>query len=76
MGELVPADQIYSTATPPSVSINLVAATVIGAALAPGFAGLHQVAIRVPDLPDGDYQINAGIGGVLTGLSVRLTIKR
>ena len=38
----------YSTSTLPTVTIDNVSATVYGAALAPGFAGLYQVAIQVP----------------------------
>jgi uncharacterized protein (TIGR03437 family) len=53
----------YSTSTPVTVTINNVPATVYGAALAPGFAGLYQVAIQVPtSLGNGDWQIVATIG--------------
>jgi hypothetical protein len=38
---------------------------VYGAALAPGFAGLYQVAIRVPaSLGNGNWPVVATIGGV------------
>jgi len=40
---------------------------VYGAALAPGSAGLYQIAIQVPTtLGDGDWPIQASIGGVLS----------
>jgi uncharacterized protein (TIGR03437 family) len=39
-------------------------AQVYGAALAPGFAGLYQVAIQIPpSAPDGDLTILATTGG-------------
>jgi len=47
-GVQVPADQTCSNSTPPVVTIKGVAATVYGAAVAPGYAGLYQVAIQVP----------------------------
>ena len=63
-GFAVPSDQTYATATLPSISIGNIPATVSGAALAPGSAGLYQIAIQVPgSLTDGDWPIQASIGG-------------
>jgi uncharacterized protein (TIGR03437 family) len=77
VGVLTPSNQTYSTSTLPTVSFTLVPATVYGAALAPGFAGLYQLAVQVPEsLPDGDHQINAGIAGVLAGQGLVLAVKR
>ena len=74
-GVQVPADQTYSTATPVTVMIGSSAATVYGAALAPGFAGLYQVAIQVPaSLANGDYPIVATIGGVQSPSTTLLTV--
>jgi uncharacterized protein (TIGR03437 family) len=65
VGVETPGDQTYSTSTLPTVTIDNISATVYGAALAPGFAGLFQVAIQVPaSLGDGDWPIQATIGGV------------
>jgi uncharacterized protein (TIGR03437 family) len=65
LGVTIPSTQTYSTATVPAVTINNTPVTVYGAALAPGFAGLYQVAIQVPTgLADGDWPIQATIGGV------------
>src|ERR1039457_4699443 len=62
-GVVTPGDKTYSTSTPVTVTINNVPATVYGAALAPGFAGLYQVAIQVPaSLANGDWPIVATIG--------------
>jgi uncharacterized protein (TIGR03437 family) len=64
-GVAVPGDQTYATATAPVVTINGTPAIMFGAALAPGAAGLYQVAIQLPNtLADGDYPIQASIGGV------------
>ena len=75
-GVQVPSDQTYATSTPPTVSINSVSATVFGTAIAPGFAGLYQVAIQVPSsLADGDWPVVATIGGVASPSSVVLSVK-
>ncbi len=64
-GEPLPSDTTYSTTTLPNVTIDNVSAKVYGAALAPGFGGLYQIAIQVPaSIPDGDWPIEATIGGV------------
>jgi uncharacterized protein (TIGR03437 family) len=60
-----PSSVTYSTATAPTVTIDNIPATVYGAALAPGFAGLYQVAIQVPaSLADGNWPVVATVGGV------------
>jgi uncharacterized protein (TIGR03437 family) len=65
-GVVTPGDKVYSTSTPVTVTINNVPATVYGAALAPGFAGLYQVAIQVPaSLGNGDWPIVATIGSTV-----------
>jgi uncharacterized protein (TIGR03437 family) len=73
----VPSDQTYATGTPPTVRINGVSAMVYGAALAPGYAGLYQVAIQVPSsLADGDWPLVATIGGVASPSGVVLSVKQ
>jgi len=63
-GEVTPSNATYSTDTLPTVTINNVSAKVYGAALAPGFAGLYQVAIQVPtSLGNGTWPVVATIGG-------------
>ena len=67
----------YNTATKPIVEIDNVAATVDGAALAPGLAGLYQVAIQVPTtLGDGDWPVVATIGGVSSPSGMVLTVQQ
>jgi len=49
--------------------------TVCGAALAPGSAGLYQIAIQVPtSLADGDWPIQASIGGVQSPAGTILSV--
>jgi uncharacterized protein (TIGR03437 family) len=50
---------------------------VYGAALAPGFAGLYQIAIQVPSsLADGDWPVVAVIGGVKSPAGMLLSVKK
>ena len=54
----------YPTANPVTVTVGGTNATVFGAALAPGFAGLYQVAIQIPSsAPDGDLPVVATVNG-------------
>jgi uncharacterized protein (TIGR03437 family) len=76
-GEETPTNATYSTDTPPTVEIDNVAAKVYGAALAPGFAGLYQVAIQVPEsLGNGDWPIVATIGGVSSPSGMVLNVQQ
>jgi uncharacterized protein (TIGR03437 family) len=73
----VPGDKAYSTVTAPAVTIDNIPALVYGAALAPGSAGLYQIAIQVPlSLADGDWPIQATIGGVASPAGVVLRVQR
>ncbi len=74
-GVSVPASGGYPTASVPTVTINNTPATVYGAALAPGSAGLYQIAIQVPTtLADGDWPILASIGGATSPTGIVLSI--
>ena len=74
-GNATPGDTTYSSATP-TITINNNAVVVFGAALAPGSAGLYQVAIQVPNnLPNGDYPIQAGIGSSQSPTGVILSVQ-
>jgi uncharacterized protein (TIGR03437 family) len=76
VGIPVPGDKTYLAAAPPTVTINNQNATVYGAALAPGYAGLYQVAIQVPtSLADGDWPIVATVGGVPSPSGVVLSVR-
>lgn len=77
LGYVTPNDQTYSTSTLPAVTVNGIPATVYGAALASGFAGLYQVAIQVPaSLGDGDWPIAATIGGVQSASGMVLAVQK
>ncbi len=74
-GVAVPGDKTYATSALPAITINNTTATVYGAALAPGSAGLYQIAIQVPaSLADGDWPIQALIGGVLSPAGTILSV--
>ena len=76
-GFFTPGDQTYATLVLPTVTINNVPATVYGAALAPGFAGLYQVAVQVPaSLADGDWAVVATIGGISSPSGAVLSVKK
>jgi uncharacterized protein (TIGR03437 family) len=74
-GLAVPGNKAYATSSLPSVVIDNLSATVYGAALAPGSAGLYQIAIQIPpSLADGDWPIQALIGGVLSPAGTILSV--
>jgi uncharacterized protein (TIGR03437 family) len=76
-GAAVPSNATYSTTTLPTVTIDNISAMVYGAALAPGFAGLYQVAIQVPaSIPNGNWPIQASIGGVQSPAGVLLSVQQ
>jgi uncharacterized protein (TIGR03437 family) len=74
-GVAVPGKPTYATATTPTVTINNTRATVFGAALAPAAAGIYQIEIQTPTtLADGDWPIQATIGGVQSPVGAVLTV--
>ncbi|MEO8593329.1 MAG: IPT/TIG domain-containing protein [Candidatus Solibacter sp.] len=75
-GIQVPSDKLYST-SPVTVKIGSADATVFGAALSPGYAGLYQIAIQVPaSMADGDYPLTATVSGATSPASVILSVKK
>jgi uncharacterized protein (TIGR03437 family) len=77
VGTLVPATQTYNTTMLPTVTLNSLPATVIGAALTSDAAALYQVAVQLPtSLPNGDYFLQASIGGVTSPLGVILSVQQ
>ena len=69
VGALVPIGATYNTATPVTVKVGGVDATVYGAAMAPGYAALYQVAIQIPaSLSNGDYPVVATVEWRFTAL--------
>jgi uncharacterized protein (TIGR03437 family) len=85
MGPTLPAAPIgvqvsggtYSTTALPTILLQTTNATVYGAALAPGFAGLYQLAFQIPpDWQDGDYPVNGTVGGVPFAGPYTITVKK
>jgi uncharacterized protein (TIGR03437 family) len=75
-GIQVPSDTIHNT-SPVSIKIGTADATVFGAALAPTFAGLYQIAIQVPaSMADGDYALKATVAGASSPDGVTLSVKK
>lgn len=76
-GVETPSTASYNTATPVTVKIGGASATVYGAALAPGYAGLYQVAIQIPaSLADGDYPAVATLNGVSSPSTTMITVQQ
>ena len=74
-GMVTPSGTTYNT-DKVTVTIDNLPATVYGAALAPGFAGLYQIAIQVPTaLGSGNWPVVAAIGGVSSPSGVVLTVQ-
>jgi uncharacterized protein (TIGR03437 family) len=74
-GEEVPSTGTYSTADSVTVTIGGIPATVYGAVLSPGFAGLYQIAIQVPMVASGDQPIVAKVNGVASSSATLITIQ-
>jgi len=76
-GMETPSNTTYNTASAVSVTIGSTSATVYGAALAPGFAGLYQVAIQIPaSLASGDYPVVAAINNVASPSTTMITVEQ
>lgn len=59
----------------PGVTVGGVQAQVLGAALAPGSAGLYQIAIQLPQsLPDGKLAVQATVGGFQSATGISLDV--
>ncbi len=75
-GQLVPSTQLYSVLNPPNITVGGIQATVYGAALAPGFAGLYQIAIQIPPaVGGGDQPVVAQTGSVSSATGVYVTVQ-
>lgn len=72
----MPNNTTYATASTVTVMVGGNPATLYGAALAPGFAGLYQVAIQIPtSLANGDYSVVATISGTQSPSTVLITVQ-
>ena len=76
-GVETPSTTTYNTVTPVSVTVGGKSATVYGAALASGYAGLYQIAIQIPaGLANGDYVVTATINGVSSPSTTMITVQQ
>lgn len=77
VGMEAPSGATYNAAGAVSVALGNATATVISTSLAPGYAALYQVAIRIPNsLADGDYPVVATVAGVQSPGNVLLTVEK
>jgi uncharacterized protein (TIGR03437 family) len=77
VGVEVPSSITYNTASPVIVTVGTAAGVVYGAALAPGYAGLYQVAIQIPpSLANGDYPVVATVDGAQSPGGVLITVQQ
>jgi uncharacterized protein (TIGR03437 family) len=75
-GQNSPSDTLATPVNPISISIGNIGATVLGAALSPGIAGVYQIAIQVPlNAPDGDLPIVAVVAGLASPSNIYLTVQ-
>lgn len=75
VGAQVPVSA-FPTASAVTVTVGNLSATVYGAALAPGFAALFQVAIQIPSsLADGDYPVVATVGGSSSPATTMISVQ-
>ena len=58
------ANPLSRVTSPVTATIGGQPATVLFAGLAPGFAGVYQVNLTVPQLQPGDYSLAITVGGV------------
>jgi uncharacterized protein (TIGR03437 family) len=72
----VPASPTSNINDSVQVKIGDQEAKVFGTALAPGFAGLVQVAVETPTLPDGDYPVVITESGISSPATTLITIKQ
>jgi uncharacterized protein (TIGR03437 family) len=76
-GVETPSTTTYNTATAVSVTVGGKPATVYGAALAPSYAGLYQIAIQIPaSLTNGDYPVVATINGAQSPSTTMITVQQ
>jgi uncharacterized protein (TIGR03437 family) len=77
-GNLIPpgtiAGGLSSLVNPVTIDFGSTSAKIIYAGLSPGFVGLYQFDVTVPDVANGDVQINVTQGGKALAQKVFLTI--
>jgi adhesin/invasin len=69
-GTAAPDGTLSSTTNPVTASFGGESATVQFAGLAPGFCGLYQANIVVPEFPPGDYPLQITVGNVASNTAI------
>jgi len=70
-------DRLAWLVTDPTVRVGGLLAQYFGGALAPGYAGLYQIAVRLPDaLPEGDLPLAAETAGYRSPDNVFITVAK
>jgi len=76
-GVAVPSGTIYRTLSPVTVTVGNAIVNVLYAVLAPGSAGLYQVAIQMPAATaNGDYAVVATISGAQSPSNVLIAVQQ
>jgi uncharacterized protein (TIGR03437 family) len=76
VGVQVPSSTTYNAANTVTVTVGGKAANFYGAALAPGYAGLYQIAIQIPaTLANGDYPVVAAVSGAQSPSTTLITVQ-
>ncbi len=77
VGSVVPSTPAEDTSTLPTVTLNNSQVNVLGAALTAGAVALYQVDIQVPNpMPNGDWPLQASVGGVTSPLGIILSVQQ
>lgn len=76
-GRQVPSTEVHNLANAVTVTVGGVATEFVGAALAPGFSSLYQIAVKLGDAtPEGDQPVVATIEGASSPAATILNIQR
>ena len=74
-GRWVPESVLLNTLAHTSATIGSLPAIVTFSGLAPGFVGLGQANVQVPDLAPGDYPLVLTIGGIPSNAGI-ISVRR
>ncbi len=77
-GQPAPFSPLLSARVPVEAQLGGAAVTPSFAGLAPGFAGLYQVNLPIPELPSGTYTLRIVAGGIssnVVGVAVRSSLR-
>jgi uncharacterized protein (TIGR03437 family) len=69
-GATAPTDHVVNTVAATTATVGGIPADISFSGLAPGFAGVGQINLKIPDLPSGDYPLVITIGGVASNTAL------